>query len=70
MTNQNINENHVYETSLLGWAVQEHINGGTDWYTTAAFQLEADARDHRDNRAEQDPAGNYVVSWVGTLHRA
>ena len=69
MTNQNINEVHVYETSLLGWAVQEHINGGTDWYTPAVFESVGDANSYRDYLADRDPNGNYVVSWIGTLHR-
>lgn len=70
MANQNINEVHVYETSLLGWVVQYHINGGTDWYTPAAFQYENDAEEYRDFLANRSPDGNYTVAWVGTLHRA
>jgi len=70
MPNQNINQNHVYETSLLAWAVQEHINGGTDWYTPAAFGSEGDAISYCEYLSERDPDGNYVVAAIGTLHRA
>lgn len=69
MTNQNLNQNHIYETSLLGWVVQEQINGGTDWYTPAAFEHEHDAIAYRNRAAESDPEGTYVVAYVGTLHR-
>jgi hypothetical protein len=69
MTNQNLNQHHIYETSLLGWVVQELINGGTDWYTPAAFHSEGDAIAYCNRAAEDDPERAYVVAYVGTLHR-
>jgi len=69
MTNQNINQDHIYETSLLGWAVHELINGGTDWNTVAAFQFEGDAESYA-RYLNGEHRNKYVVAWVGTLHRA
>lgn len=68
MPNNDINQNHIYETSLLGWAVQEMINGGTDWYTVAAFQHEYAAQKYAEYLSENSD-DKYEVSWVGTLHR-
>jgi hypothetical protein len=68
MPNNNINQDHIYETSLLGWAVQEYINGDTDWNTHAVFRDEQDARHFCERLSSLDPQGNYELTWVGTLH--
>jgi hypothetical protein len=59
---------HDYATDLLGWAVIEPINGGTDWYTTAAFDSESDAREYADrlNQAEPTRALPFEVQDIGS----
>jgi hypothetical protein len=70
MPNNDINHDHIFETSLLGWSVQEYINGGTDWYTHAVFRDEQDARHFCEQLSSRDEDGKYGLAWVGTLHNS
>lgn len=63
------NEIHNYALSLLAWAVQEPLNGGTDWREVAAFHDEQDAIDYAAYLTKRDaPKDAYVVSHVGTRY--
>jgi hypothetical protein len=59
-----------YELGLLGWEVVEPINGGTDWYVTAAFEYEADAHEYAEWRNQyRDPMDFPLeVRQIGTAH--
>jgi hypothetical protein len=59
-----------YELGLLGWEVVEPINGGTDWYVTAAFEYEADALAYAEWRNSKDPTAPrpFEARHIGTAH--
>lgn len=63
------NPAHEYALSLLGWVVQEPINGRTDYYVVAAFETSYSARKYADWMNEHDPLHEYgyEVAEVGTL---
>lgn len=63
------NQIHNYALSLLAWAVQQPINGGTDCYQVAAFDDEQDAKEHAERLNERfGPDLPYVVSYIGTRY--
>lgn len=65
------NETHDSACSLLEYAVEEPINGDTDYYTRGAFDLHQDAQAFADKLNAEAPGAPfpYRVTHIGTRNR-